>query len=328
MPRVYRTPWTRPRPCYLRCYDSTFRHLRRRNIPARVIDGKAIAARVRAAVARDVTAFNARVGRAPGLAVLLAGDDPASHTYVRNKERACIEAGINVQLSRLSASVSQADLLRLVATFNRDPQIDGVLVQLPLPGGVDSDAILNTLDPHKDVDGLHPENLGLLLSGKPRFVPATPLGVQRLLVEESIKVDGAHIVICGRSNLVGKPLAALLVQKSQGANATVTICHTGTPDLGAETRRADILVAAMGRPLSITADMVRPGAVVIDVGTSRIADQASKTGFRLAGDVEYLGVSQVASAITPVPGGVGPMTIAMLLSNVLHAARLANGLGP
>jgi methylenetetrahydrofolate dehydrogenase (NADP+)/methenyltetrahydrofolate cyclohydrolase len=213
----------------------------------------------------------------------------------------------------------------MVRAFNADPRFDGVLVQLPLPGHVHADSVTRSINPLKDVDGLHPENLGLLLAGDARYVPATPLGVQRLLLEEFIQVEGARVVICGRSNIVGKPLAALLMQKARGANATVTVCHTGTRDLAGETRRADILIAATGRPRSITANMVRPGAVVIDVGISRVEDPASKSGYRLAGDVDFEGVSRVASAITPVPGGVGPMTIAMLLYNVVRAARLASG---
>jgi methylenetetrahydrofolate dehydrogenase (NADP+)/methenyltetrahydrofolate cyclohydrolase len=255
--------------------------------------------------------------------VLLAGADPASHTYVRAKEKACTEAGVRAEVQRLPASISQSELQSRVEALNRDPQVDGVLVQMPLPPHVDTDAVVRAIRPEKDVDGLHPENLGLLLSGTPRFVPATPLGVQRLLVEYGIETAGARVVVCGRSNIVGKPLAALLMQKGKGANATVTVCHTGTRDLPSETLRADILIAATGRPESITADMVRPGAVVIDVGISRVSDPASKTGYRLAGDVEFEGVTRNASAITPVPGGVGPMTIAMLLENVLLAAQLA-----
>lgn len=217
--------------------------------------------------------------------------------------------------------------MAIVRAFNADPRFDGVLVQLPLPGQVHAGTVIRSLNPLKDVDGLHPENLGLLLAGDARYVPATPLGVQRLLLEESIHVEGARVVICGRSNIVGKPLAALLMQKARGANATVTVCHTGTKDLAKETLRADILIAAIGRARSITADMVRPGAVVIDVGISRVEDPSTKSGYRLAGDVDFDGVSRVASAITPVPGGVGPMTIAMLLYNVVRAARLASGIG-
>lgn len=258
--------------------------------------------------------------------MLLAGDDPASHVYVRNKEKACAEAGIFTLTRRVPASTAQGDLVGIVQAFNADPRFDGVLVQLPLPGHVDADTVTRSINPLKDVDGLHPENLGLLLAGDARYVPATPLGVQRLLLEEFIQVEGARVVICGRSNIVGKPLAALLMQKARGANATVTICHTGTKHLAAETRQADILIAATGSPCSITPDMVRPGAVVVDVGISRVPDPSTKSGYRLAGDVDFEGVSNVASAITPVPGGVGPMTIAMLLYNVVQAAKLAGGI--
>ncbi len=276
-------------------------------------------------MADGVRKFHDRRGNAPGLVVVLVGDDPASHAYVRGKERACQEAGIFTETRNLPADISQADLIKTVSGLNNDRRFHGILVQLPLPGHIDEDAVIQAVDPGKDVDGLHPVNLGLLFAGSPRFAPATPLGVQRMLIEEGVEVQGARVVICGRSNLVGKPLAGLLLQRGEGANATVTLCHTGTRDMAAETRRADILIAAMGRPGIITADMVRPGAVVIDVGTSRVDDKSRKRGYRLAGDVAYDEVSEVASAITPVPGGVGPMTIAMLLHNVLLAAQLADG---
>jgi len=272
-------------------------------------------------VAAGVAEFTRGRGRSPGLAVLLAGDDPASHTYVRNKEKACAEAGIKTETRLFPTTVSQSEVVAAVQSFNRDSRFDGILVQMPLPGHVHANMVLRSISPLKDVDGLHPENLGLLLAGTPRFVPATPLGVQRILIEEHIQVSGAHTVVCGRSNIVGKPLAALLMQKAPGANATVTVCHTGTRGLTAITRTADILIAATGSPRSITKDMVMRGAVVIDVGISRVEDQSTKSGFKLVGDVDFEQVSEVASAITPVPGGVGPMTIAMLLHNVLNAAQ-------
>ncbi|MEX0761794.1 MAG: bifunctional 5,10-methylenetetrahydrofolate dehydrogenase/5,10-methenyltetrahydrofolate cyclohydrolase [Dehalococcoidia bacterium] len=292
---------------------------------ARIINGTAIAAKVRSEVAEGVRKFHDSRGHAPGLAVVLVGDDPASHAYVRGKERACQEAGIFTETRNLPADISQADLIKTVSDLNDDRRFHGILVQLPLPGHIDEDAVIQAVDPGKDVDGLHPVNIGLLFAGTPRFAPATPLGVQRMLIEAGVQVQGARVVICGRSNLVGKPLAGLLLQRGEGANATVTLCHTGTRDMSAETRRADILIAAMGRPGTITADMVRPGAVVIDVGTSRVDDPSRKRGYRLAGDVAFDEVSEVAAAITSVPGGVGPMTIAMLLHNVLLAAQLADG---
>lgn len=276
-------------------------------------------------MAEGVRKFHDSRGHAPGLAVVLVGDDPASHAYVRGKERACQEAGIFTETRNLPADISQADLIKTVSDLNDDRRFHGILVQLPLPGHIDEDAVIQAVDPGKDVDGLHPVNIGLLFAGTPRFAPATPLGVQRMLIEAGVQVQGARVVICGRSNLVGKPLAGLLLQRGEGANATVTLCHTGTRDMSAETRRADILIAAMGRPGTITADMVRPGAVVIDVGTSRVDDPSRKRGYRLAGDVAFDEVSEVAAAITSVPGGVGPMTIAMLLHNVLLAAQLADG---
>jgi methylenetetrahydrofolate dehydrogenase (NADP+)/methenyltetrahydrofolate cyclohydrolase len=272
-----------------------------------------------------VDAYFSKHGARPGLGVVLVGDDPASHSYVRGKERACRDAGIFTETLRPAASTTQEELLGIVEGLNRDPRFHGILVQLPLPDQIDEDAIIRSVLPSKDVDGLHPENAGLLFAGAPRFAPATPLGVQRMLIEEHVETDGANVVIVGRSKLVGRPLAALLLGRGEGANATVTVCHTGTKDLGAHTRRAEILIAAAGRPNTITGDMVKPGAVVIDVGVNRIDDPGRKSGHRLVGDVNFEEVSEVASAITPVPGGVGPMTIAMLLHNVLRSAKLAAG---
>ncbi|RLT44080.1 MAG: bifunctional methylenetetrahydrofolate dehydrogenase/methenyltetrahydrofolate cyclohydrolase FolD [Chloroflexi bacterium] len=288
---------------------------------ARILDGTAIAAAVRADVALEVAAHVAAGGRRPHLSVILVGDDPASHVYVRNKGRACEEAGMTSETIQRPATLSQAELLAEVARLNADPNVSGILVQMPLPKQIDELAVMSALSPQKDVDGLSPTSLGLLLQGVPAFAPATPSGVLEMLRRSDIDPAGQHVVIVGRSVLVGRPLAMLLANKAAGANATVTIAHTGTRDLGAVTREADILVAAMGRARAITADMVKPGAVVIDVGINQIDDTSRKSGHRLVGDVDFDAVSQVASAITPVPGGVGPMTIAMLLVNTLRAAK-------
>ena len=290
---------------------------------ARSIDGNAIGARVRAGLTEEVAALLSEGLSPPGLGVILVGEDPASQSYVRSKERACKEAGVLSETIRLPATSTQNEIVAQVEKLNRDDRFHGILVQLPLPGQVEEDEVTRTILPSKDVDGLHPENAGLLLAGTPRFVPATPLGVQRLLIEEQVETAGAKVVICGRSNIVGLPLAALLLGRGRGANATVTVCHTGTRDLAAETRQADILVAAVGRPEMITGDMVKPGAVIIDVGISRVDDPSRRRGYRLAGDVDFDQVSRVASALTPVPGGVGPMTIAMLIHNVVLARKLA-----
>ena len=290
---------------------------------ARIIDGREVASKVHEEVAAGVEEYRKLNGSVPGLAVVLIGDDPASHSYVRGKERACEKVGINTDTIRRDASITQEELIGIVEDLNNDPKVHGILVQLPLPDHLDEAEVIQAIDPMKDVDGLHPENAGLLVLGKPRFAPATPLGVQRMLIEENVEMKGARVVIVGRSKLVGMPLALLLLQKGPGANSTVTVCHTGTKDVAAETRRADVLIAAAGMPGTITADMVNAGAVVIDVGISRVDDPTRKYGYRLTGDVEFDRVSEVASAISPVPGGVGPVTIAMLLVNVLHAANLA-----
>ena len=290
---------------------------------ARIIDGKEVAAKVHEEVAAGVAEFKTKHGTIPGLTVVLVGDDPASHSYVKGKERACEKIGIATETILRDSSITQEELLGIVEGLNSDPAVNGILVQLPLPKHLDEDAVIHAIDPMKDVDGLHPENAGLLMLGRPRFAPATPLGVQRMLVEQNVDMNGAQVVIVGRSKLVGMPLTALLLQKGIGANSTVTVCHTGTKDMAAETRRADVLIAAAGFPGAITPNMVKPGAVVIDVGVSRVEDSTRKRGYRLTGDVEFDGASEVASAITPVPGGVGPMTIAMLLVNVLKAANLA-----
>ncbi len=290
---------------------------------ARKINGKAIAQKVRIEVADGVAEFKAQESFAPGITVVLVGDDPASYVYVRNKERAAAEVGMEGTVIQLPANASKDQLLQTIGELNADITTHGILVQIPLPDHLDEDEIVRAIDPRKDVDGLHPENVGLLFSGQTRFAPATPSGIQRILVEEGVQVSGANVVIVGRSNLVGKPLAGLLLGRGSNANATVTICHTGTRDLAAETRRADILVTATGIPGSIRGEMVKTGAVVIDVGTTRVDDASKKSGYRLAGDVVFDEAAEVAAAITPVPGGVGPMTIAMLLSNVLQAAELS-----
>ncbi|MBT4943835.1 MAG: bifunctional 5,10-methylenetetrahydrofolate dehydrogenase/5,10-methenyltetrahydrofolate cyclohydrolase [Chloroflexi bacterium] len=290
---------------------------------ARIIDGKEVAAKVHEEVTAGVAEFKEQHGAIPGLTVVLVGDDPASLSYVKGKERACEKVGIATETILRDSSITQEELIWIVKRLNTDPAVNGILVQLPLPKHLDEDAVIHAIDPMKDVDGLHPENAGLLMLGQPRFAPATPLGVQRMLVQENVDMNGAQVVIVGRSKLVGMPLTALLLQKGIGANSTVTVCHTGTKNMAAETRRADVLIAAAGFPGAVTADMVKPGAVVIDVGVSRVEDSTRKRGYRLTGDVEFEGALEVASAITPVPGGVGPMTIAMLLVNVLQAAKLA-----
>ena len=290
---------------------------------ARIIDGNKIASKIHEEVRVGVRDFRASHGSVPGLAVVLIGDDPASHSYVKGKEAACAKVGIVTETIRRETSIAQAELLDILNDLNSDPKVSGILVQLPLPKHLDEDAVIEALNPMKDVDGLHPVNAGLLMLGQPRFAPATPLGVQRMLVEENVDLNGAKVVIVGRSKLVGMPLMALLLQKGIGANSTVTVCHTGTKDIGNETRQADVLIAAAGYPGAVTADMVKRGAVVIDVGVSRVEDSTKKLGYSLTGDVEFSGASEVASAITPVPGGVGPMTISMLLVNVLQAANLA-----
>ena len=290
---------------------------------ARIIDGKQVASKVHEEVAAGVDEFREKHGSVPGLTVVLIGDDPASHSYVKGKERACEKVGIRTETILHDSTITQQELLAIIERLNGDPEVNGILVQLPLPKHLDEDEVIHAIDPMKDVDGLHPENAGLLLLGQPRFAPATPLGVQRMLVEENVDMNGAQVVIVGRSKLVGMPLTALLLQKGNGANSTVTVCHTGTKDKAAETRRADVLIAAAGFPGMISADMVKPGAIVIDVGVSRVDDSTRKRGYRLTGDVDFAAAAEVASAITPVPGGVGPMTISMLLVNVLQAANLA-----
>ncbi len=291
---------------------------------AQLIDGKRIAAEVRAEVAEGVAEMKERLGLTPGLAVVLVGDDPASAVYVRNKQRAATEVGMDAQDVRLPADTSQERLLEHVEELKADRRFHGILVQLPLPEHIDERTVLDSLDPLKDVDGLHPENAGRLAGGRARFVPATPLGIQQMLMRTGHDPDGKRVVVCGRSEIVGKPVALLLMQRAPGANATVTVCHTRTNGLADITRQADILIAAIGRAASITADMVKEGVTVIDVGVNRVEAPERRSGYRLVGDVDFDAVSEKAAAITPVPGGVGPMTIAMLLHNTLLAARLAS----
>ena len=287
----------------------------------KLLDGNEASKALRAQVAEGVLQMQEMHGVTPGLAAVLVGDDPASGVYVRNKERACAEVGIFSEVFRLQQAITEEELLQTVANLNNDTRFHGILVQLPLPDTIDPLRIIESLEPVKDVDGIHPANLGRLVGGTPRFVPCTPAGVQQLLLHNGYDPGGKRVVICGRSQIVGLPLAQLLMQRREGANATVTVCHTRTPDLPSITRQADILVAAMGRAGAITADMVSPGTVIVDVGVNRVPDPESKRGYRLAGDVDFVGVSEIAEAISPVPGGVGPMTIAMLLVNTLSAAR-------
>ena len=290
---------------------------------ARIIDGKAIAAQVRAEVADGVARLGAESRVTPGLAVVLVGDDPASHVYVRNKQRAATEAGMAAADHRLPADAAPGDLRAKLDELNADPAVHGILVQLPLPDHLDEKEFIQRIAPEKDVDGLHPVSMGLLLAGTPRFVPATPAGIQQMLLRSGNPPAGRHVVVCGRSDIVGKPVAALLMQRNPEANATVTVCHTRTADIAGVARGADILIAAVGLPRFVTEDMVSEGAVVIDVGINRVEAPERRSGYRLVGDVDYEPVSAKASAISPVPGGVGPMTIAMLLSNTLKAARLS-----
>ncbi|MPZ99788.1 MAG: bifunctional 5,10-methylene-tetrahydrofolate dehydrogenase/5,10-methylene-tetrahydrofolate cyclohydrolase [Dehalococcoidia bacterium] len=288
---------------------------------ARIIDGAAIAAEIRAEVARDVEALVGAGRPRPHLTAVLVGDDPASISYVRGKRRDCDEVGFSSETLRLPSETTQDELVAHIERLNRDPGVHGMIAQVPLPPHIDEAAIMEAIDPAKDADGLTPTSLGRLLQGQPRFVPATPQGVQQLLVRSGIDPAGQRVVIVGRSLLVGRPLAMLLSMKAPGANATVTVAHTGTRDLASVTREADILIPAVGRPRTITADMVRPGATVIDVGVNRVDDASKKAGYRLVGDVDFEAVAEVAGAITKVPGGVGPMTRAMLLVNTLRAAQ-------
>jgi len=275
---------------------------------------------------RDEVAKLKKQGIVPGLGVILVGEDPASQSYVTAKERACEEIGIYSDDNRLPADTSQEDLMALVKKMNNDPKINGILVQLPLPKGLNEAEVLLAIDPAKDVDGFHPMNVGKMVVGEKAFLPCTPHGVIQLLIRSGVKLSGAEVVIVGRSNIVGKPLANMLIQKNATGNATVTVCHTRTKNLAEHTKRADIVIAAAGRPNTVTADMVKDGAVVIDVGVNRVKDATKKSGFRLVGDVDFEAVKERASLITPVPGGVGPMTITMLLYNTVESVKRAAGL--
>ena len=286
---------------------------------AQLIDGKAIAAQVREEVRQNVETWTEAGHRAPYLAVVLVGEDPASSSYVRGKRRACEASGIGSDTLTYDASISEAALLKIIDDLNEDPGVDGLLVQLPLPNHIDERKVIHAIRPEKDVDGFHPVNVGRLVLGQPGFAPATPAGIMEMLHRSGIETRGARVVIVGRSNIVGKPMANLLIQK--GVDATVTVCHSRTRDLPSVTREADILVAAIGRAAFITADMVKEGAVVIDVGINRVEDATRPRGYRLVGDVDFEAVAEKAAWITPVPGGVGPMTIAMLLKNTLDAAQ-------
>ena len=288
---------------------------------AKLIDGKKIAGQIRNEVSSGVLEMKRKHDIEPGLAVILVGDDPASAVYVRNKERDANAVGMNGEIFNLPHNVSEEDLLSLVHQLNMDTAFHGILVQMPLPREIDENRIISAIDPLKDVDGLHPYNVGLLASGNPRFIPATPAGIEQMLLRTDNNPSGKHVVVLGRSNIVGRPVANLLSLKRSGGNATVTVCHSGTYNLCDITREADILITAIGRPKYVTEEMITDEVVVIDVGINRIANPSKRSGYELIGDVDFRGVSRKASAITPVPGGVGPMTIAMLLSNTLRAAR-------
>lgn len=288
---------------------------------AEIMDGKAIASEIQKEIAQEVEQFTTETGVQPCLAAVLVGDDPASQVYVRNKERACERVGIASQMHRLSSETTQQELLSLIRELNEDMSVHGILVQLPLPSHLDETSVLDAVNPLKDVDAFHPENVGLISQGRPRFLPCTPHGVQQIIDRCGIELSGKHVVVVGRSEIVGKPMAMILLNRNssrgpRAANATVTVCHSRTANLADVTKTADVLVAAIGKPLFITADMIKPGAVVVDVGINRV-----ESG--LVGDVDFVPVSEVASHITPVPGGVGPLTVTMLLYNTLTGARLA-----
>lgn len=286
---------------------------------ARIIDGKAIAASIRQGLKSEVAELAAQ-GAEPGLAVILVGENPASQVYVRNKIRACAEVGIRSIEKRLPAETSEAELLSLIGSLNSDPSVDGILVQLPLPRHISNEKVIDAISPEKDVDGFHVESAGRLFVGRKGFRPCTPYGIMKLLETTGLTIDGKKAVVVGRSNIVGKPMAQLMMQKQYG-DATVTVCHSHSANLKQECREADIIIAAIGRPGFVTADMVKEGAVVIDVGTTRVPDATRKSGFRLSGDVDFENVAPHCSFITPVPGGVGPMTICSLMKNTLSAGK-------
>ncbi|MGB3340716.1 MAG: bifunctional methylenetetrahydrofolate dehydrogenase/methenyltetrahydrofolate cyclohydrolase FolD [bacterium] len=293
---------------------------------SRILSGKELAEKMRQEMQIEVAALREKHNIVPGLAVILIGNDPASMSYVRGKEKACEKVGVISKGYKFDVEFQEAQLLNLIEELNHDPKIHGILVQLPLPDHINEEKVIYSIDPKKDVDGFHPVSTGKMMIGVPCFLPCTPHGIQQLLVRNDIEIEGKHVVIIGRSNIVGKPLAMILVQKKPGANATVTICHTRTKNMSAITKTADILVAAVGRPHTVTADMVKEGVVIIDVGVNRVEDKTKKKGYRLIGDVDFDEVSKKASAITPVPGGVGPMTITMLLQNTIQSAKRHAGI--
>ena len=292
---------------------------------AKLISGNEISKQIREELRQEIAQLNAKHNVVPGLATVLVGADPASQVYVGQKEKTSKDLGIYSERYDIPASTTEKELLALVDRLNKNPKIHGILVQLPLPKHINETNVLFAIDPKKDVDGFHPVNVGKLMIGEPDYLPCTPHGIQQLLIRSGVKIDGAEVVVVGRSNIVGKPIANILLQKRPGANATVTICHTGTKDIASHTRRADILIVAAGRAKAVTADMVKEGAVVIDVGVNEIGKTADGKRI-LSGDVDFEGVKEKASAITPVPGGVGPMTIVMLMMNTVRAAKLAAGL--
>jgi methylenetetrahydrofolate dehydrogenase (NADP+)/methenyltetrahydrofolate cyclohydrolase len=292
---------------------------------AQLINGNEVAKQIREELKTEIAELKAKHNLVPGLVTVLVGADPASQVYVGQKEKTSKELGIYSERNDLPATTTQKDLIALINKLNNDPKIHGILVQLPLPKHLNEEEVLYAINPKKDVDGFHPVNVGKLLIGNPDYIPCTPAGIQQLLIRSGTKIDGAEVVVVGRSNIVGKPITNILLQKAAGANATVTICHTGTRDIGAHTRRADILIVAAGRPKAITADMVKEGVVVIDVGVNEIGKTADGKRI-LAGDVDFDKVKEKAKAITPVPGGVGPMTITMLMMNTVKAAKIAAGL--
>lgn len=291
---------------------------------AQLIKGKEVAVQIRQEIQQRVEQLKAEKSVTPGLVTILVGEDPASESYVRAKQKTAHELGFHSVQENLPADISQEDLLGLVDKYNKDSKFHGILVQLPLPKHIDEGKVLYAIDPGKDVDGFHPVNVGRMVVGEPAFLPCTPYGIQQMLVRSGTQIEGAEVVVVGRSNIVGKPIANMLLQKADGANATVTICHTRTKDMASHTKRADILIVAAGKPGAITADMVKPGAVVIDVGVNEIGRTAEGKR-KLVGDVDFEAVKEVASKITPVPGGVGPMTITMLMLNTLNAAMRAAG---
>ncbi|MFB0505648.1 MAG: bifunctional methylenetetrahydrofolate dehydrogenase/methenyltetrahydrofolate cyclohydrolase FolD [Thermodesulfobacteriota bacterium] len=292
---------------------------------AKIISGSEVAKEIREELKKEVTELKEKHNLTPGLVTVLVGEDPASVSYVTAKQRTAHELGFHSIQDSQAADMAEDELLKLIDQYNKDSKIHGILVQLPLPKHIDEGKVLYAIDPRKDVDGFHPVNVGKLMIGEPDYLPCTPAGIQQLLIRSGTKIEGAEVVVVGRSNIVGKPIANILLQKREGANATVTVCHTRTKDMASHTRRADILIVAAGKPKAVTADMVKEGAVIIDVGVNRIGKTPEGKAI-LCGDVDFEGVKEKASAITPVPGGVGPMTITMLMMNTVKAAKLAAGI--